>query len=96
MISSARGSDIRVIYYSGSREGETPRALVVGGREFTVGKVVSRRRELDSKTGRFFEVFRVQVAGVEVVIRREESGVSEISTSSGLPFLSPRPGRRAG
>lgn len=79
---------IEVRFYSGYREGETPRALVAGGREYPVETVLSRERRQDVETGRSFEIFRVRVAGSTVVIRKDESGESEVLPSSDLSFIS--------
>jgi hypothetical protein len=80
---------IKVLYYSGYKDGETPRALLAGGREFPVERVLSRQRALDGKTGRLFEIFRIQVAGRILIVRRADSGRSEILLSGDLSFLDP-------
>ena len=80
---------MKVLYYSGYRAEETPSAIVAGGRRFPVEKILSRQRELDVETGRSFDTFRVQVAGRTVIIRKTESGESEILASSDLSFLDP-------
>jgi hypothetical protein len=81
--------DIEVLYYSGYTGGETPLALLAGGREFPVERVLSRQRALDGKTGRLFEIFRIQVAGRTLTVRRAESGRSEILPPCDLSFLDP-------
>jgi len=89
MPDSGRGRDWEVRYYSGYKEGETPRALLAAGREFPVERVLSRQRGLDAETGRSFDLFRIQVAGRTVAVRRTEAGRSEILPSSDLSFLDP-------
>ncbi len=79
---------IEVRFYSGYREGETPRALVAGGHEFPVERVLARERRQDVETGRSFEIFRVRVAGCIVVIRKDASGETEVLPSSDLSFIS--------
>ena len=89
MSGGGRGRDLEVRYHSGYRGGETPRSLFAAGREFPVERVLSRQRVLDAETGRRFDVFRIQVEGRTVVVRRTESGESEILRSSDLSFLEP-------
>jgi hypothetical protein len=90
MSDSGRRRDIEVRYYSGYRGAETPRSLFVAGREYPVERVLSRQRALDAATGSSFDIFRIQVAGKTVVIRRTEAGGSVIIPSSDLSFLDPR------
>ncbi len=78
---------IEVRYYSGYVADETPRALVVGGREYPVGKVLSRRRVRDAATGESFDLFRLEIAGRTVVVKKTESGASLMSPESDLSFL---------
>ena len=78
-----RGRDLKVLYHAGYKGGETPRSLLVTGREFPVERV------LDAETGRTVDVFRIQVQGKTVVVRRTESGESEILSPSDLSFLEP-------
>ncbi len=89
MKDSGSGRAIEVRYYSGYRSGETPRALIAAGREYRVERVLSRERTLDAETGRSFDIFRIQVAGKKVVVRKAESGRSEILPGSDLSFLEP-------
>ena len=84
-----RGRDLKVLYHAGYKGGETPRSLLVTGREFPVERVLSRQRVLDAETGRTVDVFRIQVQGKTVVVRRTESGESEILSPSDLSFLEP-------
>ncbi len=84
-----RERDLKVRYHAGYRGGETPLSLLASGREFPVERVLSRQRVLDAETGRTFDVFRIQVEGKTVVVRRSESGESEILSPSDLSFLKP-------
>ena len=89
MNDNGSGRDIEVRYYSGYMAEETPCALLAGGRRFPVDRILSRQRGLDAETGRSFDIFRIQVAGRTVIVRKTESGKSEILRSSDLSFLDP-------
>jgi hypothetical protein len=78
---------IEVRYYSGYMADETPRALVAGGREYPVNKVLSRQRGRDAVTGESFDIFGLEVAGRKVVVKKAGSGRSEVLPASDLTFL---------
>jgi hypothetical protein len=80
-------NQIEVRFYAGYKGEETPRALVSGGREYPVERVLSRRRCADRETGISFELFECLVNGKKVLIRKGESGKTEILPSSDLTFL---------
>jgi hypothetical protein len=82
-----RRPDLKVRYHAGYKGGETPRSLLVSGREFPVERVLSRQRVLDAETGATFDVFRIRIKGKTVVVRRNESGESELLSPSDLSFL---------
>lgn len=67
-----------VVYYSGYKGQETPRAILVEGKEVAVEKVLSRKRVIDPDTGKMVDLFICQVAGRTVEIRKDEAGRSEI------------------
>lgn len=78
---------IIVRFYSGYKGDETPRSLLVGGQEYAVEKVLSRKRCIEKDSGRPYELFVCQVAGKTVKIRRDETGECEISPAG--DFLAP-------
>ncbi len=67
-----------VLYYSGYKGEETPRAVILGGREYPINEVLWRKRISDRNTGRELEIFGCKVAGRTIEIRRDDSGRSEI------------------
>jgi hypothetical protein len=79
--------EIEVRFYSGYAGDETPRALIIGGREYPVERVLSRRRCADKKTGIIRELFECLVSGKKVIIRKDESGKTDVLPSSDLSFL---------
>jgi hypothetical protein len=80
---------ITVQFYSGYKGEETPRSFIVGGREYVVEEVISRKRCLDKDSGKHYELFVCRVAGKTVTIRKSESGECEI-LPSGDVLLPPK------
>ncbi len=68
-------------FYSGYKGKEVPKAVVIGSREFNIEEIISRKRVLDQKSGRRFEVYKCKMEGEMVEIRVFESGEWEISFS---------------
>jgi hypothetical protein len=67
-------SKIRVIFYSGYKGEETPRAVSVGSREYRIDEILWRSKVLDHSSGRELEAFACRVAGKTVIIKQDESG----------------------
>jgi hypothetical protein len=65
---------MRVLCYSGYKGEETPRAIMVGEKEITVEKILSRKRISDAETGRIREVFTAKTDRGAVEIARDEYG----------------------
>lgn len=65
---------IKVLFYSGYKGEETPRALVVAGREYPVEKVIWHKRGQDKDTRESYELVRCRVAGQEVTLKISPSG----------------------
>lgn len=65
---------MEVIFYAGYRGRETPRAVVLAGREYPVEKIIWRKRVREKDTRESFELVRFRVAGQEATIRIEASG----------------------
>jgi hypothetical protein len=69
--------------YSGHREGETPRAVTLGGIRFPVAEVLSRKRVRDSRTGLTAETFQCRLeAGWPVSLERSEDGSWRVRRSA--------------
>jgi hypothetical protein len=79
---------ITVQFYSGYKGEETPRSFSVGGKEYAVEEVISRKRGLDKDSGEHYELFVCRVAGKTVTIRKNESGEWEIRPSADFPLPS--------
>jgi hypothetical protein len=65
---------IKVLFYSGYKGQETPRAVVIAGREYPVDKVIWRKKGQDKDTREPYELFRCRVAGQEVTLKISPSG----------------------
>ena len=68
-----------LIFYSGYKGKEIPKAVVIGKRKFNIEEIISRKRVLDQKSGKRFEVFKCKMEGEIVKITTFESGEWEIS-----------------
>ena len=64
----------KVVFYSGYKGRETPRAIVLRGREYPVEKILSRKRIQDKESGERYELFRCRVAGKDITLRVGPSG----------------------
>jgi hypothetical protein len=65
---------IKVLFYSGYKGRETPRVVVIAGREYPVDEIIWRKRGQDKDTREPYELFRCRVAGQEVTLRISPSG----------------------
>jgi len=78
-----RWEPARVESYSGYRDGETPRAVFLGGIRFPVAEVLSRERVRDSRTGLTAETFQCRLeAGWPVSLERSEDGSWRVRRSA--------------
>lgn len=65
---------IKVFFYSGYKGQETPRAIVVAGREYPIDKIIWRKRAQEKDTGEPCELIRCRAAGQEITLRISSSG----------------------
>ncbi|MEN6310078.1 MAG: hypothetical protein ABFD80_00910 [Acidobacteriota bacterium] len=66
---------VHVECHAGYREDETPRVVFLGGLEFPVAEVLTRKRLRDEATGRIAEAFECRLeAGWQVWLERSEEG----------------------
>lgn len=75
------GKSFELKFYSGYKGGETPKAVVIGNREFKIEKILWRKRVFDQKTKKTFEVFKCKMEEEIVKITIYESGEWAISFS---------------
>ncbi len=68
-------------YYSGYKGEEIPKSIVIGNHELIIEEIISRKRVLDQKSGKRFEVYMCKMEGEIVKITIFESGKWEISLS---------------
>ena len=71
---SDQNAGIKIIFYSGYKGRETPRAIVVAGREYPVDKVIWHKRSQEKDTREPYELVRCRVAGQEVTLKISPSG----------------------
>lgn len=75
------GKSFELKFYSGYKGSETPKAVVIGNREFKIEKILWRKRVFDQKTKKTFEVFKCKMEEEIVKITIYESGEWAISFS---------------
>ena len=68
----------KVLFYSGYKGEETPRAIIVAGREYAVDKVIWRKRGQDKDTRESYELVRCRVAGQEITLKISPSGECQL------------------
>jgi hypothetical protein len=78
---------IDVLFYSGYKGQETPRALVVAGREYPIDEILWRKKGQNKENREPFELVRCRAAGQEVTLRIGPSG--ECRLVGRLPFIIP-------
>lgn len=79
--SKDKKTGFRLRFYSGYKSSETPRAVVIGSKEFPIQEILWRKRICDHRTGKKAEVFSCRMKGEKVKITLFESGEWEISFS---------------
>ncbi len=80
-INKKEKKEFELRFYSGYKGGETPRAVVIGDKEFTIEEILWRKRVLDKKTGKKYEIFKCRMEGDIIKITIYESGEWSISFS---------------
>lgn len=68
-------------FYSGYKQGETPRAVVIGNKEFKINEILWRKRVFDKEKKETSEIFKCKMEGDTVKITIYESGEWAISFS---------------
>jgi hypothetical protein len=68
----------KVLFYSGYKGLETPRAIVAAGQEFPIDKIIWRRRSQDKETCEPCEIIRCRAAGQELTLKVSPSGECRI------------------
>jgi len=64
----------QVEYYAGGSGQERPLAVYRDGKRWLIEKLISKKRIMDSRTGRLKEVFECQLAGGEKIEIERELG----------------------
>jgi hypothetical protein len=73
--------NFEVRFYAGYKGRETPRAVVIGDKEFPIQEILWRRRGWDRQSGKTFETFKCRMEGDIVRITYYESGEWSLSFS---------------
>ncbi|MGB8953191.1 MAG: hypothetical protein WCC06_11080 [Candidatus Aminicenantales bacterium] len=63
---------VKVLFYSGRKGEETPRAVLIEDREYRIEKVISTERIFDVKTRKVSETFTCRTEGKLIQLRRIE------------------------
>lgn len=71
---------VSVLFYSGGRGRESPRALVLEGAEHPIDRILERRLEMDAGSGSISEVFICRAAGRTWSIRHHRDGRVAVET----------------
>lgn len=64
----------QVKFYSGYKSRETPRSIIIEGKEHQIKNIKERKRTLDAKTGQIFTRFVCQTDRKTFYIKVPESG----------------------
>jgi len=62
------GKRFELLFYDGYKGKETPRAVLIGSRQFKIDNILERKRVRDERTGRSSEVFTCKMEGQRVRI----------------------------
>lgn len=73
------GSGFELKFYEGYKGRETPRAVVIGKKEFKIDEILERKRAVDHITGETGEIFVCKMEGQLVKITLYGSGMFEIA-----------------
>jgi len=76
---NSQGNRFEIRFYEGYKGKETPRSVVIGGREFKIDRIIDRKRLLDEKSGKNCEVFTCEMEGERVRLVIHDSGKFEIA-----------------
>lgn len=75
------GQNFEVRFYAGYKGRETPRAVVIGEKEFNIEEILWCKRGRDLQSGKTFETFKCKMEGKIVEITHYESGEWSLSFS---------------
>jgi hypothetical protein len=73
-----KGSRFELRFYEGYKGKETPRAVLIGDREFRIDEVLERKRICNELTGKTSEVFTCEMEGQRVKIVLRDAGAFEL------------------
>ncbi len=65
---------MRVEFYAGYKDAETPRSVWIDDREYQVQEVLWRKRIKNRLSGSVVEAFKVKIDGAVLIIEKSESG----------------------
>jgi hypothetical protein len=63
-----------VVFYSGYKESETPRTVLIEGTEYPIKEIIWRKRVFDPKLGEMREAFKCRIEKGTIRIERVGSG----------------------
>jgi hypothetical protein len=68
------GNRFELRFYEGYKAKETPRAVLIGNREFKIDRVLERKRVRDELAGTDSDVFICEMEGQRIKIVLQDSG----------------------
>lgn len=71
--------DIKILFYEGYKGQETPRAIIIGDKEFKIQKILWRKRIKDHHTGKTYRVFKCFLREKWVKIILDEKGKVDLT-----------------
>jgi hypothetical protein len=74
-----QGTKAEVIFYEGYKGRESPRAVLIGNKEFKIDKIIWQKRTKDLRSGEILEVFNCRIEERHVKITIYESGRTEVA-----------------
>jgi len=74
--------DCTIRTYAGYKGDEVPRSLVLGGKEWPIERILSRRRVCDSESGRLWDEFECRVGQIDIRIKIYSTGEQTFSSLS--------------
>jgi len=73
-----RKMEVKVRFYSGYKGDETPRSVFFEDQEFSVDRILQRKRILDPETGESREEYTIKLKGKKAILKIRGSGECEL------------------
>lgn len=74
-----RTKKVNVKFHSGYKGQEIPRAVIFGQNEVPIEKIIERKRILDQKTGKEWEVYKIKITDETAILKIHHSSECEMT-----------------